>query len=45
MVMYLFTEQHVQLKEKYSQKEMNMLLSTIPFDQRKTVTRYVNITK
>lgn len=45
MVMFLFTERPVALKEKYSQKEMNILLSTIPFEQRKTVTRYVNIMK
>lgn len=43
MVLFLFTERPVELKQKYSQKEMNTLLSTIPFEQRKTVMRYVNI--
>ena len=43
MVLFLFTERPVELKGKYSQKEMNVLLSTIPFEQRKTVMRYVNI--
>jgi hypothetical protein len=43
LVLFLFTETPVELREKYTENEMRILLSTLPFDKRKYVSRYVNI--
>lgn len=45
MMMFLFTDSSIELKAGYTPMEMDNLLSTIPFSQRKAITRYVNIMK
>ena len=45
MVMFLFTEVPLELKSSYTAIEMRNLLSSLPYQHRKVVNRYVNIVK
>ncbi len=45
MIMFLFTENVVDMQTSYSQNEMQSLIYSIPFQSRKVVNRDVNIVK
>jgi hypothetical protein len=45
MVMFLFTTTAQELKSSYTVNEMRNLLSSMPYQHRKVVNRYVNIVK
>lgn len=45
MVTFLFTENVVDLKSSYNQREMRNLIYSIPYESRKVINRYVNIVK
>jgi hypothetical protein len=45
MVMFLFTETPLEVKQSYTVVEMRNLLTSIPYQSRKVINRYVNIVK
>ena len=45
MVTFLFTENVVDMKSSYNQREMRNLIYSIPYESRKVINRYVNIVK
>ena len=45
MVMFLFTEAPLEVKQSYTLIEMRNLLTSIPYQSRKVINRYVNIVK
>jgi len=43
LLLFLFVTNDVNLKDSYTENEMKFVISQIPSNQRKVITRHINI--
>jgi hypothetical protein len=43
LLMFLFVNQDVSMKDSYSENEMKLAVNQIPASNRRVITRYINI--
>jgi hypothetical protein len=43
LLLFLFVNQDVSMKDSYTEMEMKLALSQIPASNRRVITRYINI--